>query len=394
MAGKGSTLPPRGGECMKGTIVYRRDRGVYRINWYDPDSKKTAYVYKNHRGEPLDTRRSAEKVLHAMQVDVENGVFRLDKYTRDVPVDTIPYLREWLGLIAPTLKPATLKDYHNSIENHLVPFFTQHPIQIHEIDLLVLTKLLNWIPRSGKGKQNVMYCLHRALKFLARTKRGYSMPEFPEKRDYKIVQPTIHWVPEERQKKILDAIPKMHQPIFWWLKLHYRRPGEAIALHREDFDGEMWTVHRTTSARQHTDTTKTGEVHSVPMHDGFKEFAPQVASNRAIAAVISPYYFVNPDGKLKGKPYTHALLLKLWWKACKSVGENIGLYQGTKHSSCSQFLNEKGGTLSELQEITDHARFESVKRYAKTEVSRRKQLMERKVVSIEKAKRHDSDLPG
>ena len=43
----------------------------------------------------------------------------------------------------------------------------------------------------------------------------------------------------------------------------------------------------------------------------------------------------------------------------------IGLYEGTKHSSCTQFINEKDGTDSELQMLTDHARMDSVRKYRK-----------------------------
>ena len=63
-----------------------------------------------------------------------------------------------------------------------------------------------------------------------------------------------------------------------------------------------------------------------------------------------------------------------------STGKTHKLYAGTKHSSCSQFLNEKGGNYSELQTITDHARLDSVKRYGKMEIPRKKELMERKVI--------------
>ena len=69
---------------------------------------------------------------------------------------------------------------------------------------------------------------------------------------------------------------------------------------------------------------------------------------------------------------------KLWNDAAKKCGEDIKMYQGLKHSSCSQYINEKGGNLSDLQIITDHARFDSVKKYAKTQVSRKRELMERK----------------
>lgn len=75
---------------------------------------------------------------------------------------------------------------------------------------------------------------------------------------------------------------------------------------------------------------------------------------------------------------------RIWREACKEVGENISMYDGLKHSSCSQYVNEKHMALSDLQTITDHARLDSVKRYAKVEVSRRRELIESKVVAIKK----------
>lgn len=62
------------------------------------------------------------------------------------------------------------------------------------------------------------------------------------------------------------------------------------------------------------------------------------------------------------------------------MGENIDLYSGLKHSSCSQYVNEKGLSISELQIITDHARLDSVRKYAKIEVARKRALMERERV--------------
>ena len=39
--------------------------------------------------------------------------------------------------------------------------------------------------------------------------------------------------------------------------------------------------------------------------------------------------------------------------------------------------------MSDLQTITDHARLDSVKRYAKTELARKRELMECKVIRLE-----------
>jgi len=31
-----------------------------------------------------------------MQADVEKGIFRIEKYTKEVPTNVIPYLEEWI----------------------------------------------------------------------------------------------------------------------------------------------------------------------------------------------------------------------------------------------------------------------------------------------------------
>ena len=35
-------------------------------------------------------------------------------------------------------------------------------------------------------------------------------------------------------------------------------------------------------------------------------------------------------------------LLWLWHESCEKVGEDIDMYSGVKHSSCSQYINEEG----------------------------------------------------
>ena len=215
---------------MTGSIQYHKERKLYYVQWYDRGTKKTYKIYK-YRGEYLYDIRLAEKLLACMQADVENGTFRIEKYKGDQWTDVIPYLEVWLETIKATLSPATLKDYQNSIKNHLTPYFQENPVQLHEIQYDVLLKLLNFISRSGKGKANVMYCLHRCLVYAWRSGRISAMPSFPERGDYNIVDPAIVWIPEDRQIKIIEAIPVIHQPIFWFLKYHLRRPSEAMALY-------------------------------------------------------------------------------------------------------------------------------------------------------------------
>ena len=86
--------------------------------------------------------------------------------------------------------------------------------------------------------------------------------------------------------------------------------------------------------------------------------------------------FQNPRARKKGKAYKLEALNRLCKKACKDVGEDIDLYSGLKHSGCSQYVNEQRLPLSDIQVITDHANFNSVKKYAKTEVARKRELIE------------------
>lgn len=80
-----------------------------------------------------------------------------------------------------------------------------------------------------------MYCLHAFLDYAKRSRRIVAMPSFPKKNAYQLVPVKIIWFPEARQLAILEKISEEHQPIFYFLKYHLRRPTEAMALKREDF---------------------------------------------------------------------------------------------------------------------------------------------------------------
>lgn len=91
---------------------------------------------------------------------------------------------------------------------------------------------------------------------------------------------------------------------------------------------------------------------------------------------------------MNSKHYSHDFLVELRKKACLKVGEDIDMYSGLKHSSCSQYVNEKGYSIDQVQMLTDHARRESVMRYASVQLEAKRRLMEGTVVRIEKLKKN------
>jgi hypothetical protein len=60
------------------------------------------------------------------------------------------------------------------------------------------------------------------------------------------------------------------------------------------------------------------------------------------------------------------------------------MYAGLKHSSCTAFINEQGGTIDELQMLTDHARRDSVLIYADVKMVAKRRLMG-KIISYKTA---------
>jgi len=357
---------------MKGSIWKQRDRFVVGVWWRGKQHKITRY-----KGEPMYHPSIARKCLAVIQGDYENhlaglGSFRIEKYTGKGWTDAIEFFEQWLEVKAKK-KPATVKGYRSYFRCWIKPFFEKYPVMLHEIELDTLDKLLDYIKLSGKGKANVMNCFHGFMDYAWRSKRIPEIPPFPKKEDYGIIEPTIKWLSTERQMAIINAIPDIHRPIFLWLKYHYRRPAEACALMWEDYDAinEVFVVRRSISARRTIESTKTGCEHIVPCHPLYRHVI------KGLTVRLGCNIFQNPHARRPSKRYSNESLNILWRKACESVGERIDLYSGLKHSSCSQLINEMGMALTDVQALTDHARLDSVKRYAKLGLGRKRELMDK-----------------
>jgi len=88
-----------------------------------------------------------------------------------------------------------------------------------------------------------------------------------------------------------------------------------------------------------------------------------------INTILSSIYTKHRDKKI---PLANSLLRRV------TVGEDIDMYSGLKHSSCSQYVNEKHYSLDQVQMLTDHARRDSVKRYAVLHLEEKRRLLEGK----------------
>ena len=351
---------------MNGSVFFEQDRGRWAVSWR---YRGKPYVIRRYKGEFIFDKSIARKCLAMVQSRWEDHLngdcqFRIEEFTTTGWTDVVEFYEEWLEIeIRPKRKPATYKCYRSYLKNWIKPFFTKNPVRLHEIQLDTLNKLLNFIALSGKGKLNVMMALRSCMDYAWRSKRIREVPPFPTREDYNLVEPEWTWLWEDEQMQLIGAIPEEHRAPFLWLKYHYRRPGEACALFKTDYDAinNAFWIRRTISDRQMVDRTKTGKAHYIPCDRRFTSIARRLLGENQ----WSPFLFVNPRSRRpeEGARYTLESLGTVWRAACRRTGIDIRLYHGTKHSSCTQFINEKGGSDVELQMLTDHARLDSVKPY-------------------------------
>lgn len=374
---------------MKGSITLRKDVRIpyWIVNWSQNGrvykiSKylgETEPMFQRHPDKKRDIGyKKAEKLLALIQGDEERGFLRIEKYLGEHLADIVPYLEQWLEDRRPTLSPGGYKKYKTAVNVHLIPFFRENPIMLHEVKYDTLVRLLNWVPGSGKNKKNVVDTLRCCLKYAWKSERILAVPPFPERSLYDIRQNPPVWLPSDRYYAVIKEIPAEHKPFFMWLYLHLRRPGEAIALQKIDYDPalDIFTIRRGVSNGKVIDRTKTGDIHTIPCHSEFKQYMKSMPKS------FGPYFFTCSESRVEDKRYTEKVYRRIWKEACEKAGESIDVYRGTKTSRASQLMNEVGLSRSELQEAGDWARYESTEAYARANVAKKRELLERKVIPI------------
>ena len=113
----------RGILCMKGNIGYRKvgNSSYYYVSWY---IGKKQYKISRYKGFLCKSKDMASSLLTVMRSDMEYGVFNIEKFLHQT-TDVTPFLESWIKT-QNHLSPATIKDYENSIYNHLIPWFKEN----------------------------------------------------------------------------------------------------------------------------------------------------------------------------------------------------------------------------------------------------------------------------
>jgi len=202
----------------------------------------------------------------------------------------------------------------------------------------------------------------------------------------------LDYFTDQEFQKVYGKIPDIHKPIFKWLHLHFRRTGEACALYKKDFDqiNKIFYVHRALSNRVVVDSLKTNwknpTMEMVDCDPEFEDTAKWLLTQNP----DSPYMFVNPRARNKGKRYSLESLRNILYKACDEAEvRRVWTYRATKHTACMDFM-ENGGTEAELMILTGHKNIQSVKPYM--EITMRRKRMAREAAKRRKTEAAEQPL--
>lgn len=319
---------------------------------------KRVRIYSDKYGTPLDSLDRANRTLEGIRYEIDNGTFDPCRYIKrqqnEFRFDK--RMSEWVrdyekskrrGNIAPSY----LKLIKLYSKRYFVPFFKKEDLR--DINTKRIKDYSDWLPEkfSRKYRKNILDTLEKFFNDMRKLELIERVPIFP---NISVPDPAINWCDIETQEMILNEIPAIHQPIFWFIAKEGVRPGEARALMwgDVDFDNNLVCIRRTFSAKELRDTTKGGHGDWLPIHPKAREIMFGLPRK-------SMFVFT-----FRGRPYAENTIPKIWNAACKKLNiEGLSLYQGTRHSLASDAVR-RGLSLYDVQSALRHRDYRTTQKYA------------------------------
>ena len=342
-----------------GKVIFNEARNHYAVVGTWKGQRLYFSQYQSILGPVRCTSEAiAERLRLAINTDIEKGIFNPSRYKITRPLHLNQFAKNWLIDIESELSAATLHDYKNSLNRHILPVLKD--TFLPDIGYTELKKLMRSINRSPKGKKNVMGCLHRLMVDAKKAGHISHMPDWPSFRgSNEIVLPPITYISLADQLKIIQAIPLPHRSIFLFMMATGCRPSEARAFRREDIFSDHIIFAVAFGRNDELKSVKQKKVQPFPLTEEIKEILEGVQKT-----AISQYVFINPD---TDKPYTKNIN-RIWNRGCDEAGiKRIGLYPATRHSFACHMLN--GGVDKGLvSRLLRHSDPRMIDRYAEYEL--------------------------
>jgi len=363
---------------------FRKPKGYY----LDIPYQGKCRIFSDSNGNPFKIYDLAKHTLLEITDRIKKKTFNPEDFKkRDIKkIQFNYYAANWLktcelklqkGLIAPT----TLKLNQYIINKYAIPFFKERDLR--DIQKGHINDFYLWLPSAlSPITQRVTLKVLKTLLNNAEDRGDINtVPKFPKIR---ISRKHAGWIDQKTQELILEHIsPSHHKPIFTFLIHTGCRPGEARALHIDDFDmnkGEV-TIHRTFSNNTLMDRTKTKKSRTIPLDE------PALKLLSGIKKTTLGGLFFRSNGHFYGINH----LNWIWKKTLLKAGlPHIKLKNGTRHSFICQKLNA-GEPIKLVGEYVGHSAVKMTEIYSSVNVESLKVIIRRRPEAL---KRHRSKTDG
>ena len=325
------------------------------------------------RGEPLKTQAEAQRLLTQI-----HGKLRKGRTLESVIDEFFPdrgkrhllhkYARVWLETKESQVETGERSiSYTRTLRSYIEPggyFDFWEGISIYEITTKKIREWTTYLIAERKIKARTAHkavaTLNAIMNWLREDEElEFTPPRVPYPR-FDRAPPRV--ISSESQDAVLGEIPEERRGPFLAMALLGVRPNEAIALDVTDFDEAVLYVNRAKKGRRKLDPirgTKSGEGKVLPVPPTLADWIGKWVRPHRIQGPL----FTNPRGRSADKRWSLDALEDTWNKAAASVGIQINLYNGTKHSCATEILQRAPKHV--VQALLGHADIRSVDNYGR-----------------------------
>lgn len=332
-------------------IRIKHGKTFYRESFYFNDKKIHG---------PLFSRKSDAKAWKVKALNEKNDILS-GKIRRDSNSITFQeFSMRWLDEYKKhQLTETTYISYESIIRKHLIPHFDGKKMKdIVERDAHLLIQKLKSNGHNAGGINTILKVL-KSIFIKARKTRIIVEDPFEEVSKQKRGEKMENFWSKAEVEQFLMANTDDARYALYYVAIHTgMRMAELTGLKwdRLDFFLNQIKVTRIRGKRGLQETTKTGNIRTIPMTAGVKSLLLKMKGQRK----VNPYVFV--DSKDKEFQYGH-LYRDFKLAQRKARIENLIRFHDLRHTFASQFMMN-GGDIFHLQKLLGHTKMETTMIYA------------------------------
>jgi integrase len=343
----------------------------YYVQLYASELHKHINIFTDRQGYPFTSYEQAARILNKIRSEIDEKTFDPTRYVTEKlkPLRFSNWSESWLQKKETEVKkgfktPSYLKAVRVYVRKFQKYFGEK---DIRDIGTKAINDFYLTLDASPKYLKNILDGFQKMLQDAFDWGDIKQMPKFPK---VDVPETDIETIDLDLQDSIINSIPDpMDRTFILFLARLMLRPCEPRALYWEDLDFKHHRVkiRRHYSLNEIRPATKSKNIKVLPL-DGELEQALLALPRH----LTSQFVF----WKRNGHPFSESWARKLWKRACKQMEVEIGLYQGTKHSSATELADREGVDLT--QEFLGHSNRAMTKRYVRQNPERlRKGLREK-----------------